>query len=235
ARRLPPLARLKRGWLASMDLRSGERVYGLGEKWGRLDKRGSLIRSQTFDALGVNSERSYKNAPFAWSPLGWGVFVHTPAAVAHGVGHPLWSQRSYVLGVDEACLDLFFLVGDDGPDLLDTYTGLTGRPPAIPGWTFGPILSRAYYRNAEELLAVAREVRAKDMFCEVITLDGRAWQDTDTRFCFDFDSKRYPDPKAVLDELKRLGFRTCLWEYPLVSVEGPLFARLAAQGWLLKD
>ncbi|SEC75110.1 alpha-D-xyloside xylohydrolase [Rhizobiales bacterium GAS191] len=233
--RLPPFARLPEGWLASLELRSGERVYGLGEKWGKLDKRGSLIRSHTFDALGVNAERSYKNTPFAWSPSGWGLFVHTPASVTHGVGHPLWSQRAYVLAVEEATLDLFFLAGADGPDLLRAYTGLTGRAPAIPDWSFGPILSKAYYRTADELLATAREVRARGMPCTTITLDGRAWQDTDTRFTFDFDRTRYRNPKAVLDELKGLGFRICVWEYPLVSVNGPLFARMAAEGWLIKD
>ncbi len=233
--RLPSFARTDEGWIASLDLRSGEPVYGLGEKFGRLNKRGALIRSEIFDALGVNSERSYKNAPFAWSPEGWGVFVHTPGNVTHGVGHALWSHRSYVVAAEDACLDLFFLAGQDGPALLRAYTDLTGRPPAVPDWTFGPILSRAYYRTADELLSVARDVRARGMFCQTITLDGRAWQDTDTRFTFTFDPTRYPDPKPVLDELKRLGFRICIWEYPLVSVNGPLFADFAAKGWLLKD
>src|SRR5262249_35056550 len=154
----------------------------------------SLIRSRTFDSLGVNAERSYKNAPFAWSPEGWGVFVHTPANVTHGVGHPLWSQRAYVIAVEGAELDLFFLAGADGAELLRGYTQLTGRAPAIPSWSFGPILSKAYYRTSEELLAAAREVRARGMPCETITLDGRAWQDTETRFVFEFDRKRYPDP-----------------------------------------
>ena len=233
--RLPPFSRHRDGWVASFDLRSGERVYGLGEKWGKLDKRGSVIRSHVFDALGVNAERSYKNAPFAWSPSGWGVFAHTPGSVTHGVGHPLWSQRAYVIAVEDAALDLFFLAGADGPALLAAYTSLTGRPPEIPSWSFGPILSKAYYATADELLATAREVRARGMPCQTITLDGRAWQNTATRFTFDFDRQRYPDPKRVLDELKSLGFRVCLWEYPLVSIDGPLFERMAAQGWLMKD
>jgi alpha-D-xyloside xylohydrolase len=73
------------------------------------------------------------------------------------------------------------------------------------------------------------------MPCDTITFDGRAWQDTDTRFHFFFDPKRYPDARPVLDELKRLGFRICVWEYPLVSVDGPYFAEFEAKGWLLKD
>ncbi|MFI5013934.1 MAG: alpha-xylosidase [Hyphomicrobiales bacterium] len=234
-RRLPPFARTADGFLASFDLVSGERVYGLGEKWGRLDHRGSLIRSLTFDALGVNAERSYKNAPFAWSTAGWGVFVHTPAPVTHGIGYPIWSHRAYVIAVEDETLDLFLLAGRDGPGIIRAYTGLTGRAPRIPAWSFGTILSKAYYRTAGELLSVAREVRARGMPCETITLDGRAWQDTSTRFVFNFDRTRYPDPRSVLAELRSLNFRICIWEYPLVSVDGPLFAEMAAKGFLIKD
>ena len=57
--RLPPVAQIDKGWLISFELNASEPVYGLGEKWGRLDKRGQLIRSYNHDALGVNAEISY--------------------------------------------------------------------------------------------------------------------------------------------------------------------------------
>ncbi|WP_460449470.1 glycoside hydrolase family 31 protein [Alsobacter sp. SYSU BS001988] len=238
--RLPPFARLERGWFVALDLHSPEPVYGLGEKWGRLDKRGQWVRSEVFDALGVNGERAYKNTPFAWSPgapgrSAWGLFVHTPACVMHAVGHPLWSQRAYGLVVEEPRLDLFLLAAEDGASLLRAYTDLTGRAPTPPYWSFGAILSKAYYRTGDEILEAARAVRARGMPCDVITFDGRAWQDTDSRFHFGFDPKRYPDPKGLLDELKALDFKVCVWEYPLVSVDGPHFADFAEKGWLLRD
>ncbi|MFM7708622.1 MAG: alpha-xylosidase, partial [Gammaproteobacteria bacterium] len=187
------------------------------------------------DALGLNAERSYKNAPFAWSPEGWGVFVHGPAPVTHGVGFGPWSQRAYVLVVEGEGLDFFVLTGPDGAAQLRQYTDLTGRAPEPPPWSLGTILSKAYYKDADEILSVAREVRARGLPCEVITFDGRAWQDTGTRFAFEWCPKRYPDPKPVIDELKSMGFRICIWEYPLVSVRHPLFVEMAAKGWLLRD
>ena len=232
--RLPPIARVSEGWFVGLDLDSSEPVYGLGEKWGRLDKRGQLLRSYNHDALGVNAEISYKNTPFAWSPNGWGVFVHTPAAVTHSVGHPAWSQRSYGILVEDSHADVFLLAGDAGADIINTYTELTGKAPVPPDWSLGVILSKAYYKDAEELLATAKKVREQEMPCDVITLDGRAWQDTQTRFAFEWDATRYPNPAVVIDELKALNFKICIWEYPLVSVENALFDQMSAKGWLLK-
>ncbi|MAZ87829.1 MAG: alpha-xylosidase [Cellvibrionaceae bacterium] len=233
--RLPPVARLEQGWFVSLELDHSEPVYGLGEKWGKLDKRGQLIRSYNHDALGVNAEISYKNSPFAWSPSGWGAFVHTPSPVTHAVGYANWSQRSYGLLVEADRMDLWLLSAADGESMLADYTELTGRAPVPPVWSLGVILSKAYYKDVEELLATAKEVREHKMPCDVITLDGRAWQDTDTRFAFEWDPKRYSDPAAVIDQLKAMNFKVCVWEYPLVSVQHPLFDEMASKGWLLKD
>jgi alpha-D-xyloside xylohydrolase len=233
--RVPPLARLEQGWLLALELGADTPVYGLGEKSGRLDQRGQMLRSYNRDALGLNAEWSYKNTPFGWSPEGWGVFAHTPAPVTHGVGFGPWSQRAYVAVVEDAALDLCIFNGATGAELIGQYTELTGRAPVPPVWSLGVILSKAYYRDSEEILSVAREVRARGMPCEVITFDGRAWQDTDTRFAFEWCPKRYPDPRPTIAALKALGLRICVWEYPLISVRNPLFAEFAAKGWLIRD
>lgn len=233
--RLPPLAKTENGWFISFDLGASEPIYGLGEKWGKLDKRGQLIRSYNHDALGVNAEISYKNMPFCWSPNGWGIFVHTPAPVTHGVGYAPWSQRSYGVLVEDYCLDLFILKAANGKAMLDTFTELTGKAPTPPDWSLGVILSKAYYKDVDELMATAKAVRAHKMPCDVITLDGRAWQDTDTRFAFEWDKKRYTNPAAVLAELKAMNFKICIWEYPMISVENSLFTEFAKKGWLIKD
>jgi len=237
--RVPPLAKVDEGWLFATDLKSNEPIYGLGEKWGALNKRGQLIRSYNSDALGVNAEISYKNTPFAWSPDGWAVFSHTPAPVTHAVGHLSWSQRSYVSLIENPFLDVFVFVApsaeNKGAALIKSYTDLSGAAPVPPNWSGGVILSKAYYQDPAELLAVAKEVRERDMPCDIITIDGRAWQDTDTRFAFEWDKSRWPDPKPVLDEVKALGFKICIWEYPLISEKNDLFKHFDEQGWFLKD
>lgn len=233
--RLPPLAQTDEGWLFSLDLGAEEPVYGLGEKWSSLNKRGQLIRSFNVDALGVNAEISYKNTPFAWSPEGWGIFINTPAPVTHSVGHPAWSQRAYTALIEDAFFDIYLLDSDSPLHTLEMYTHLTGKAPVPPLWSLGVILSKAYYKDVPELLATAKAVREHNMPCDVITIDGRAWQDTDTRFAFEWDPKRYDDPASVIKTLKDQNFKVCVWEYPLVSVQNKLFDEMAAKGWLLKD
>ncbi|MDR7417903.1 MAG: glycoside hydrolase family 31 protein [Armatimonadota bacterium] len=237
--RIPSLALEDRGaappvWWLALALRSGEPIYGLGEKFGPLNHRGQLITSWAEDALGVNSELSYKNAPFAWSPEGWGLFVHTTARVHHGAGYPQWSQRSYVVRVEDPVLDLFLLAGDSPAAILERYTHLTGRTPLPPRWGYGVWMSRAWYRTADEAMEAARGLRERHIPCDVFTLDGRAWLKVETRFGFEWDRDRYPDPEAFARELKALNFKLCVWEYPYVSVHNPLFKELAAKGYLLR-
>ena len=233
--RLPPFARSRRGWLVAFDLEDGEPVYGHGEKWGRLDHRGQHLTSWNEDALGVNAEISYKNLPFAMSPRGWGVLVDTPARVVHGVGFGPYAHRSMTMEVEDEALDLYLIAADGAAGVLERLTWLTGRPAAVPRWSLGAWLSKAYYRDAEEFVAAADKCRALGLPMDVITLDGRAWQDTPTRFAFEWDRSRWPEPKRVLDRVKGKGFKICNWMYPLVSVDNALYPELTAKGLFLKD
>lgn len=233
--RLPPFAETEQGLFAAFNLDSGDPVFGLGEKYGPLNRRGQLVVSHNEDALGVNAEISYKNTPFAWSPAGWGLFVNTPATVWHGVGYPQWSHRTYGLEVESRELDLFLIAAEEPAAILERYTALTGRPVKPPRWSYGLWLSKAFYKTADEALAAAQTLREKRMPCDVFTLDGRAWLNTSTRFAFEWDADRYPDPNAFTQKIKDLNLKLCVWEYPLISEKHPLFDELAARGWLLKD
>jgi alpha-D-xyloside xylohydrolase len=238
--RLPSIGRTRGGmqWIAAFALASGEPVYGLGEKFGPLNKRGQIIHSQVEDALGVNTGLSYKNVPFAWGMTArgaWGIFVNTPGHVVHGVGHPDWSHRSYGIVVDDEALDLFLIGGRDPAQVLDRYTQLTGRAPTVPLWSLGLWVSKAYYRTPEEAAAVAAKLRQRKIPCDVLTLDGRAAWDVKTRFDFQWDAQRFPNPAAALAKIKAQGLRVCVWEYPYVSIHSPLFRELAARRYLLTN
>lgn len=242
--RIPPFARTDDGWFFSVALQPGAPIYGFGEKYGSLDKRGQLLVSWAEDALGANAEVCYKNAPFCWTPCGsqdekgtagYGVFIHTTARITHGAGYPQWSNWSYAALVEDDLLDLFFIAGAGPADMIRRYTDITGRSPEVPLWSLGSWISRAYYETREEAEKIARTIRQRRIPCDVFTLDGRAWQDTQTRFYFEWDAGRYPEPEKFIALMRELDYRLCVWEYPVCSTAHPKFAEMAAKGWFLKD
>jgi alpha-D-xyloside xylohydrolase len=233
--RFSPFAKRADSWLVALALGNDEPVYGLGEKWAALNRRGQLIHNWNEDATTLNSELSYKNTPFAWSPEGWGLFVHTPSKVTHGVGYPQWSHRSYILQVFDAELDLFFMAADTPAQMIKRYTYLTGRAALPPRWSYGMWMSRAYYQTAEIALEVAHKLREHKIPCDVLLLDGRAWHTMEDRFDFTWDPERYPNPTGFVQELRSLGIRLNLWEYSYLSTHNPLFNELAEKGYLLKN
>jgi alpha-D-xyloside xylohydrolase len=222
----------------SLSLDTETPVYGLGEKGAALNKRGQLVTSKVDDALGVSTDLAYKNTPFAWAitPNGcWGVLTHTTVDVAHGVGYAQWSNRSYVIVSEEPQLDVFLIAADTPTQVIAAYQRLTGKPENVPLWSLGAWISRAYYKDEADIMATARELRDRKFPADVITFDGRAWQDTPTRFHFNFDPSRYPDPKRVIDNLKALDYKICCWEYPLVSVDHPEYSAYRDQNYFLKN
>jgi alpha-D-xyloside xylohydrolase len=230
-----PFAKTDHGdWQMAWALKSDEAVYGLGEKFGRLNHRGELITSWDYDALSVNSERSYKNVPFAWSPKGWGMFVHTPGRVKHAVGFSVWSHRNYVLQIEDQNLDVFLFAVDSPAEVIKKYTDLTGSSPELPDWSYGVWMARGYYHTAEELMEAVQGMRDRNIPLDVILLDGQAWHKRETRFDFTWDPDRYPDPPAFVKQLKDLNVRLCLWEYTYISTFNPLFHELADKNYLLK-
>ncbi|MFO1312290.1 MAG: glycoside hydrolase family 31 protein [Burkholderiales bacterium] len=238
--RLPAFGRAPRGglWTAAFALASGECVYGLGEKFGPLDKRGQLVHSQVEDALGVNTGLSYKNTPFAWGPGtgpgAWGMLVHTPGMVTHGVGHPDWSHRSYAIVVDDEALDLVFFAAEAPAGILDAYTEMTGRPSPVPRWSLGLWVSRVNDATPALAIEAARTFRARRVPCDVVMLDARTAFDVSTSFNFEWDPERFPDPRAILAQFAEQHFRVCVWESPYVSVNARLFRELAHRGYLMR-
>lgn len=232
--RFAPFAKRQDSWLLSLALGNEEPIYGLGEKWAALNRRGQLINSWNEDANSINSELSYKNIPFAWSPEGWGLFVHTPSRITHGVGYPQWSHRSYVLQVHDAELDFFLITAPSPAALIERYTFLTGRTPQPPRWSYGAWMSRAYYRTAEIAMEVAEKMRAHRLPFDVLVLDGRAWHKMEVRNDFQWDLDRYPDPGGYIRKLRSMGIRVNLWEYSYLSSQNPLFNELVEKGYLLK-
>ncbi|MEY4489960.1 MAG: hypothetical protein RIQ79_2468, partial [Verrucomicrobiota bacterium] len=222
---------LGRSTAATFALAHDEKIFGCGESFTRLDKRGQKVVCWTQDGMGVQTEKMYKPVPFYLSSAGYGVFVHTTAPVTFDFGRT-FDEFGTIYNGDEL-MDLFIFVG--GPkEILSEYTALTGRSPMPPVWSFGLWMSRITYKSETETREVAAKLRANKIPCDVIHLD-TGWFETDWQCDYKFSPNRFTDPAKMLADLKRDGFRVSLWQYPYFTSKNALFAELVNQGLCVRD
>mgnify|MGYP000938535708 CR=1 FL=1 len=222
------------GWRGSFRLAQDECIYGLGEHFTAMDRRGQHLESWNLDAYGTGSDRAYKSIPFFWSSRGYGVLFNTYCRVVHDVGNPAISSGSYVYSVDAAALDIVVFLGSPR-EVLAAYAGLVGPGVLPPYWVFGIWLSRCYYQSQAEAQEVAERMRAEHLPVDVLTMDGRAWLDVQTRCDFQWDRSKVPDPEELLHFLRDRHYRVCVWEYPYLSINSPAYAEAARQGYFMRD
>ena len=95
---------------AVFSLAPGEKIFGCGESFTRLDKRGQKVVLWANDANGVETGRMYKPIPFFMSNRGYGMFVHTSAPATFDFGASYGNTNALLLGDD--ALDLFVFLGE---------------------------------------------------------------------------------------------------------------------------
>jgi len=202
----------------SLGLSPGERLYGCGESFTRLDKRGQLLHMWTRDAYSAGTELMYKPVPFFLSSRGWGVFSHSAGPATFDLGHSHDGAALLYLGADVA--DLFFFLGQP-KEIVTEYTALTGRARMPPRWSFGLWMGRDSYESADEVRRVGRRLRSERIPCDVLHVD-TAWTESKFRMDFEFSHTRFPEPERFLAELRDDGFRLSLWQFPYLHPRDPL-------------
>ena len=89
-----------------------------------------------------------------------------------------------------------------------------------------------YNQNQADILKYAHAIIDNGFPAGVLMIDDN-WQ----RYYgnFTFKAERFPDAKAMIDELHALGFKVMVWICPFVSADSPEFRELEAKGYLLNN
>lgn len=196
----------------AFDLSHDEAIYGLGEHFGRVNKVGETLRFWINEGVGNATGRVYKTVPFYVSTRGYGVFFNHTHPMTFWVGSKEKSKLQ--VAVEERRLDFYLFTGTI-KEVLHRYTGLTGRAPVPPRFSFGTWMSRMSYLSQGEILEVAKTLRAQRFPADVIHMDV-SWFKKDWECDWQFDPDRFPDPAAMCRQLHDLGYRFSLWQQPYV-------------------
>lgn len=220
-----------RSFNAAFTLSPGEKIFGCGESFTGLDKRGQKIVLWTDDANGIENQGMYKPIPFFLSSRGYGMFIHTATPITCDFGNTFAGVNSLMIGDDE--LDLFVFIGSP-KQILDEYTKLTGKSPVPPLWSFGLWMSRCTYNAENQVREVAGKLRQNKIPCDVLHLD-TGWFETDWQCDYEFSKTRFTDPKRMLSDLKADGFRVSCWQLPYFVPKNKLFPELVEENLVVRD
>ncbi|HEY7848541.1 MAG TPA: TIM-barrel domain-containing protein, partial [Ktedonobacterales bacterium] len=148
----------------------------------------------------------YSSLPF-WTILrpdgrAWGVFMDSAARAELDAGASDPALLSF--GAQEETLTYYVFAGTTPAEVLRQYSELTGRMPLPPRWALGYGQSRWSYTPESHLREVAHEFRRRQIPCDHLWLD---IDYMDGYRVFTWSPTRFPQPKALLDELRDDGFK----------------------------
>lgn len=197
-----------------------EKIYGMGQ-----------YQQEAMNLKGYNLELAHRNSqasiPFYISSLGYG-FLWNNAAVGEvhfGMNTTEWTARS------SRQLDYWITAGDTPAAIERSYADATGKAPMMPEYGLGFWQCKLRYYNQEQVLNVAREYKKRGIPLDVIVIDYYHWPR-----CGDwrFDEEYFPDPKAMVDELKEMGIETMVSIWPQVDWRSENYEEMKQQGLLVK-
>ncbi|MEO9512633.1 MAG: TIM-barrel domain-containing protein [Flavobacteriaceae bacterium] len=119
-------------------------------------------------------------------------------------------------------IDYYFVHGENPGQIVSEYQGLTGKVPMFPKSAYGFWQCRERYHNQEELLENAREYRKREIPVDNIVQDWFYWPEGTKGP--EWDSNKYPNPKAMIDELDSLNLQLMVSVWPEV-INDPLLKK----------
>ena len=197
-----------------------EMIFGMGQyQMKQLNKKGALLE--------LAHRNSQASVPFFVSSRGYGFLWNNPAVgqCCFGTNRTEWTAMS--------CkeLDYWITAGGTPAELEFNYSGVTGRAPVMPEFGMGYWQCKLRYRTQEEVLAVAREHKRRGYPLDVIVVDFFHWP---LEGDFRFDPKYFPDPKAMVQELREMGIETVVSVWPTVDSRSENYGKMAEKGLLVQ-
>ena len=126
-------------------------------------------------------------------------------ALLHNDPRPEADRHSLTLSSDYArAVDYYFIPGRNMDSVIAGYRELTGKAPILPKWAYGFWQSRQRYETQDQLLGVLHEYRRRGLPLDNIVQDWLYWPQ-DQWGCQCFDPARFPNPKAMVDEVHANG------------------------------
>ncbi len=131
-------------------------------------------------------------------------------------------------------IDYYFIKGDSMDDVIKGYRSISGKAQVMPKWAMGFWQSRERYKTQNELLDALKELRRRKIPIDNIVLDWSYWEE-DAWGSHEFDAKRFPDPKGMVDKVHNLHAKIMISVWPKFYVTTKHYKEFDEKGWMYQQ
>lgn len=214
---------------------AGERFEGFGERYDRLDQRGTEVHTYVYNQYRDQgaTRRTYLSVPFFLNSAGYGVYVDSTRYARFTPG----DRAAFTVdtgGGLNSTLDYHLFTGTPAR-ILDGYAAVTGRPQLPPKWAFGVWMSANEWNTQAEVESELDKVAAHRIPHTAMVLE--QWSDEATFYVWhgatytpnsgagklSYGDLTFPpgtawrDPKAMVDAAHDKGIKVLLWQIPVLK------------------
>ncbi|MBU1921298.1 DUF5110 domain-containing protein [bacterium] len=184
-----------------------DKFYGLGSKGGSLNRRGHELElwNTDYPAYNDRTDPLYQSIPFFFKVrdgVATGYYFNNSYHSHFNFG--AGNDRYYSFAAEGGDLDYFFMYGPEIDTVMKQYASITGTTPLPPLWSLGYQQCRWSYYPDKEVLRLADTFREKEIPADVIYLDIHYMDDYRI---FTWHPERFPQPKEMLGDLEKQGFK----------------------------
>lgn len=197
-----------------------EKIYGMGQ-----------YQQPYLDIKGTQLELAHRNSqasvPFAVSSRGYGFLWNNPSIGRATFGKNVMSFEAS----STKALDYWIVACDKPAQIVESYAEATGKVPMMPEYGLGFWQCKLRYQTQEELLGVAREYKKRQLPIDLIVIDFFHWP---MQGEWKFDPTYWPDPDAMIKELKDMNIELMVSIWPTVDRRSENYDEMIEKGYLIR-
>ncbi|WP_312516176.1 TIM-barrel domain-containing protein [Massilia sp.] len=218
-------------------LSDGEALYGAGARAVGMNRRGNRFRlyNKADYGYGARSELLNYTIPVALSSKKYAIHFDNPqTGWLDFDSRKDGTLRYEVIGGRKTYQ---VVAGESWDQVMEGYTGLTGRQPLPPRWAFGNFASRFGYKSEAETRAVVDKFAQEKIPLDAVVLDlywfGKTVKGTMGNMAWDRDT--FPQPEKMMADFKAKGVKTVVITEPFVLTTSNRWQDAVAKDVLAKD
>ena len=163
-----------------------------------------------------------------WQPDGGeaycGLRVSEPRSEEERGKLSIWSEMA-------RDMDYYFIAGKNFDEVISGYRTLTGKASLYPKWVLGFWQSRERYKTSQEIEETLAEFRKRHIPVDNIVQDWNYWK-LDSWGSHEFETERYPNPQAMLDNVHKMHGRFMISVWPKFYDTVKNYKELDKKGWM---